>query len=294
MANPPSAANVKLLCHFDGTNGQTTTVDSSLNARTVSTNGGEALSTTQSKFGGASSVSAASGSKRWTCADSADWHFGSGQFTVEGWIYFTSAPSSVHSLVSQWPFGSLGFFFGHVSGSLAFYYSTIGSDNPSVGAAWTPTLNTWYHIAADRDASNVLRVYLNGAVHASATVASTFFDSTGLLDIGGSITWFGPEGYVDDVRVVKGEAVYGGAFTPPAAALPDPSGGGPVQARLSQLPVEVVRTNLAPVARTSQVAVEVLRLNTGTKIRASQLAVEVLRPNVGAASTARPVILVCT
>lgn len=66
-------------------------------------------------------------------------------------------------------------------------------------------------------------------------------------------------------------------------------------ARLSQLPVEVIRTNTAVKARTSQVVVEVLRINTGTKIRASQLAVEVLRPNVGAAaSSARPVVMICT
>ena len=64
--------------------------------------------------------------------------------------------------------------------------------------------------------------------------------------------------------------------------------------RLSQLPVEVLRSNLAVKARTSQVAVEVLRINTGTKIRASQVAVEVLRPNAAAASNARPVVMVCT
>lgn len=292
MANPPTAANVKLLCHFDGTDGQTTTVDSSLTARTLTAVGGEALSTAQSKFGGSSSVSAASGSKYWSAADSEDWNFGNGQFTLEGWIYFSSAPGSVHSLVSQWPgSGNLGFFFGHVSGSLAFYYSTTGSDNPSVGASWTPSLNTWYHIAVDRDASNVLRVYLNGAVHASATVSSTFYNSTGNLTVGGDVIWFGPAGNVDDVRVVKAEAVYGGAFTAPTAALPNPT---VTHARLSQLAVETLRTNTGVVARTSQVAAEVLRINTGTKIRASQVVVEALRPNAVAASTARPVVCVCT
>lgn len=70
---------------------------------------------------------------------------------------------------------------------------------------------------------------------------------------------------------------------------------GVTVARVSQVPVEVLRTNLAVKARTSQVAVEVLRINTGTVIRTSQLAVEVLRPNVAAASaTARPVVFVAT
>jgi hypothetical protein len=50
-------------------------------------------------------------------------------------------------------------------------------------------------------------------------------------------------------------------------------------ARVSQVAVEVLRTNTAVKARVSQVAVEVLRINTGTAIRVSQMAVEVLRPN---------------
>lgn len=66
-------------------------------------------------------------------------------------------------------------------------------------------------------------------------------------------------------------------------------------ARVSQLPVEVIRTNTATKARVSQVTAEVLRINTATKIRASQLAVEVLRPNAAAASaSARPVVFVAT
>jgi hypothetical protein len=294
MANPPAAGNVKLLCHFDGTNGQTTTVDSSTYARTLSrASGNPTLSSTQSKFGGTSSVSSTATNVRWQAPNSTDFDFGSGQFTIEGWVYFTSAPTSVHALTAHWHgTGDLAFFFGHVSGSLAFYYSTTGSDNPSVGAAWTPALNTWYHIAADRDASNVLRVYLNGVVHASATVSATLHVPNPLytLDIAGSDTWGGIAGYVDDIRIVKGEAVYGGAFTPPSAALPDPT---ITHARVSQLAAEVIRTNTAVKARVSQVAAEVLRINTGTVIRTSQVAVEVLRPNE-AAVNGRPVVMVCT
>lgn len=57
-------------------------------------------------------------------------------------------------------------------------------------------------------------------------------------------------------------------------------------ARLSQLPVEALRTNLAVKASVSQLPVEVLRINTGTVIRTSQIAVEVLRPNAASASIA--------
>lgn len=51
-------------------------------------------------------------------------------------------------------------------------------------------------------------------------------------------------------------------------------------ARVSQVAVEVLRSNAATNARVSQIAVEVVRINDGTKIIDSQLAVEVIRPNI--------------
>lgn len=289
MANPPSPANVKLLCHFDGSNGATTTVDSSPAVRGV-TLFGTTLSTAQAKFGASSILSDAA--KGAYVSTSSDFAFGAGQFTIEAFVYFTGAPGSgVLGVVQEWEAsGAQAFFFGSVTGALAFYYSTTGSDNPNVGAAWTPTLNVWYHIAVDRDASNILRVYLNGVVHASATVSATIYNPTGPVNVGSSsgAGFGGIVGHIDEVRIVKGEAVYGGAFTPPAAPFTLTA------ARVSQLPVEVLRTNTGVKARVSQLPVEVLRINTGTIIRTSQIAVEVLRPNAANASTARPVVCVCT
>jgi hypothetical protein len=215
-------ANVVLLAHFDGANGQTTTVDSSPKAHTISRISSAALSTAQSKFGGAA-ASMIGGVNCWSSADSADWAFGSGKFTVEGWFYFTAAPSGTQSLISQWSgSSSLGWFFGFAAGKLAFYYSTTGSDSPNVTTTWAPSTNAWYHIAVDRDASNVIRVYVDGVVVASATVASAFYDSTLNLELGGSVVgWPSPTGYMDEVRITKGIARYAGAFTPPTSAFPN-------------------------------------------------------------------------
>jgi hypothetical protein len=62
----------------------------------------------------------------------------------------------------------------------------------------------------------VIRVYVNGAVIASATVASTIFPSVQACVVGNdnnNSRYF--PGRLDEVRVVKGTAMYGGAFTPP-------------------------------------------------------------------------------
>jgi hypothetical protein len=216
------SANVKLLCHFDGTNGQTTTVDSSPVGRTLTMAGTTPqLSTAQAKFGTASfDASSNASTRRVTALNHADWIFGAGQFTVEAFVRFTSAPGAgTLFIVSCWWGGGNGqsFALTHIGGALRFYYSTDGTNNPNVGATWTPTLNQWYHIAADRDASNVLRVYIDGAVHASATVASTFYSSTGALEVGANNSFSGITGYLDEVRITKGTAWYGGAFTPPSA-----------------------------------------------------------------------------
>ena len=209
--------STKLLCHFDGTNGQTTTTDATASAIPL-TMQSCVLSTSSPKFGTACLDLSAGGTTSCVLAsDRSSWYFGAGQFTVEAWVRFSTLPgSNTQGIVTQWGFSSsLGWWFGMFSGSLAFYYSTTGTDNPNIGAAWTPTINTWYHLAADRDASNVLRVYIDGVVLASATVAATFFDSTRTLKIGNDenngrrLT-----GQIDELRI-SNNAMYGGAFTPP-------------------------------------------------------------------------------
>ena len=220
VATDPSFASVVLLLHFDGTNGQTTTVDSSTSAHAM-TRVASTLATAQQKFGTASTQ--ISGTDGWTATDSADWAFGSGAFTIEGFIYIDSAPgASNRSFLHQWGGASdLGWFFGMIGGSIAFYYSTTGTNNPNVGAAWTPTLNTWYHVCVDRDASNVIRVYVDGVVKANATDGSALFNSTRILNFGGSGAFTATSGYYDEWRITKGVARYGGAFTPPSAAFPN-------------------------------------------------------------------------
>jgi hypothetical protein len=222
----PYWTSVKLLMHFDGTDGASTTTDSSSSAKTVHLSSGVLLTTAQQKYGTASvrsGVSLGGGASRAWVADSADWSFGSGQFTVEGYFRFATVATNM-GLISQ--LGNSGQYgwdlYMASTTSIGFLYSTTGSDFPLFTGAWTPTTNTWYHIAVDRDASNVIRVYVDGVVKASATVSSTFFDSNAALDVGNDERLYNPfDGWFDEVRITKGVARYGGAFTPPTAAFPN-------------------------------------------------------------------------
>jgi uncharacterized protein (DUF2141 family) len=218
----PFFANVVLLLHCDGANAATSLIDSSAAAHTVTCAGNHKLTTAQAKFGTASLDVTATGSGYAESADSADWEFGAGQFTVEAFFRPTIAISGVRIIAGHWTTGSFGWDFGWNGATFVFFYSTTGSDNPSVGATYTPTQNAWVHVAADRDASNVLRIYADGVVKASGTVASAIFNSTASLRIGNDgVATRAPTGQVDEVRITKGVARYGGAFTPPSAPFPD-------------------------------------------------------------------------
>lgn len=224
-ANDPYFANVVLLLHCDGTNGSTANlVDNSPAAHTVGQTG-TSLTTSNPKFGTASLLNNSSGTSA-SSADSNDWNFGSGQFTVEAWVRPSAAISGIQTIVGQW--GGSGIrawairFNAASGGFLDFEYTTGGATAIFVSGAYAPAANTWVHIAADRDASNVLRVYADGVVLGSGAAAATFFNSTTSLWItNDSATVNRFVGQVDDIRITKGVARYAGAFTPPAAPYPD-------------------------------------------------------------------------
>ena len=123
-------------------------------------------------------------------------------------------------ILSQW--NSTGnqqsWWFAIASSTLSFYYSPDGSTvvGPIAGSPGGFGA-AWHHVAVDRDASNVLRVYLDGVVQASSTVSASFFASTTPVMIGNDPRFLYNAGYIDEARITIGKAQYGGAFTPPAA-----------------------------------------------------------------------------
>jgi hypothetical protein len=87
-ATDPNFASVVLLVGFDGSDGSTTFTDESGAAHALTAVGNVQVDTAQSKFGGASGLFDGAGDAI-TAADSAAWHFGTGDFTVEAWVRFS-------------------------------------------------------------------------------------------------------------------------------------------------------------------------------------------------------------
>jgi hypothetical protein len=208
----PYYSAVSLMLSMDGTNGSTTFTDSSLNALTVTATGNAQISTTQSKYGGASGYFDGSGDYLDTSGTGIATAFGTGDFTIEFW-YYPLTVSVQQNLVDK-----IG------SASNAIYMSSAGVLKYYVGAdritGSTLSANTWYHIALVRY-SGTTKLYVNG-VQSGASYADTnnYALNTGSPRIGAAFNnTVSVNGYIDDLRISR-FARYVSNFTPPTAALP--------------------------------------------------------------------------
>ena len=211
---PVFTTGVALLLHMDGANASTSFTDSSSQGLIVGPNGDAQISTAQSVFGGASALFDGSGDYIEISSSSLDLE--AGDFCVEGWIRFNSIADGV-ALVNKGGSGSYGWSLYYYSSVLYFgvpYVSNL------VQGAWSATTGVWYHLACTRQGTD-LRLFLDGALLDTQT-NSTNFTSAAPCRIGQSHSGDFFDGYVDEVRIVKGAHVYGAAFSVPASPLTDP------------------------------------------------------------------------
>ncbi len=210
-----------LLLPFDGANGATTTSDSSGSNHSVTFAGTAQISTARSKFG-SSSLLVDGNSDYVNMSAHSDFDFGTGDFTVECWVYAetTSALySSFLSSVSGWSSGASSHRYDNTGQSNKFSLHLWPSD-PFLSTTNTFSHDTWYHYALTRS-GNTWRMFINGVQEASGTNSGSYNMGLGGLRVGQSV-WDGANGYfkgsVDDIKLTKGIARYTSAFTPPTAA----------------------------------------------------------------------------
>jgi hypothetical protein len=127
--------------------------------------------------------------------------FGTGDFTIEGWIYLSSI-SSNYTIISKRD-TSTGWAVNVTSSNKIQFYYTGGS---TLTGATSITANTWIYFAVVRSGSSAtnLKIYLNGTVDATSgsAVTDNFNQSTLTTSIGGDPTagtYF--NGYVDQIRL---------------------------------------------------------------------------------------------
>ena len=203
------------LLHGDGSNGSTTFTDSSPMAANWTSVNGAAISTTQSQFGGASASFPNANSYLTPTASSSNFEFGTGDFTIEMWVYLNSGNTGFN-VVYDSRLSTNGYIPVIYTLGTSLYFFVNGA---SVITATAPATNSWHHLAVCR-ASGSTRMFLDGT-----QVGSTYTDSTTYINprgpvIGNSFSanavW---QGYIDEVRITKGYGWYTSNFTPATSAF---------------------------------------------------------------------------
>jgi hypothetical protein len=150
-----------------------------------------------------------------SAASNAAFAFGTGDFTVEAYLYLLSYPSSgVRGIVDTGASVNAA-RFGLSIYSSGYVYVDNNTNLLSSSTTQLP-LNQWVHLAVSRSGTT-MRMFFNGTQVASGTVSTNFSDSN--LRIGATIDNLYWLGYISDARIVKGTAVYTATFTPPTAPL---------------------------------------------------------------------------
>ena len=229
---------VKLLLPFDGSNGATSTTDSSNVNASITFQGSATIATAQSKFGGSSlhvtnanpdSIAAqiVGTSLNLTADFTIEWWIRRVQVSVSDEMIFGPIYGASSSTSPNLKMGLLcGYFYNSTSSTKIGLYAASGSGSWDISSGNLlcdlPTVGAWEHHALVRSGSD-WSYYVDGSRTYNASLGSStlYSQSTPSYIMLGksSQTNASPEAYYDDFRVTQGLARYSGAsFTPPSTA----------------------------------------------------------------------------
>jgi hypothetical protein len=217
---PPTApvtaiTNTSLLLNFTNAG----IIDNAM-LNNLETVGNAQISTAQSKFGGSSMFFDGTGDYLLTPVNST-FTFGTGDFTIEMWIYTLNVTNTVFLLDSRQAAGTAGPYaclMIPAGGTLQWFVNGAAQ----IGPIGSVPINTWAHVAVCRS-SGVTKMYLNGTNIGSPYTDTNNYSYITQTIFGGNSFAFTSNnfpGYIDDLRITKGYARYTANFTPPTAALP--------------------------------------------------------------------------
>ena len=219
--------NEVLIIHSDSTDGSTDFEDSSDDDRDVDGVGNAEHSTDQVHTGfGATTIKfdgSGSGSSitKLVVPDDDVWAFGgTGNHTVDFWVRVTSLGTSGAQWLATWgPDGGWSLIPWNLmmlngSGYVRLEASNNGSAGLSMVTDTALVAGAWTHVAVVRNGSN-WQIYLNGVSRASTTNSLTVLNYSSRICFGGSDNIYPLTGYMDEIRVVNGSAVWTSGFDVP-------------------------------------------------------------------------------
>jgi hypothetical protein len=202
-------------------------IDTSSNAYALTVNGSPQV-TRFSPFNPTSAYSTSviggagyfDGSGYLTAGNQTNLHLGSGDFTVDGWIY-KNANSAYMTVCGDFATASTNTFqiIGDAGGTKIGWYNGATNSFTITSSATIP-LYTWTYIAFVRSGTT-LSLYINGVVDSTASLSTNYNASTSLYigqtpELSSGRYW---NGYISDFRIIKGTAITPTVPTAPLTAI---------------------------------------------------------------------------
>jgi hypothetical protein len=141
-------------------------------------------------------------------------NLGTGSFTVECWFYATANVSSQQCLITSYGGPSAGWAIQISSGVIG---ANVYGDGFAISGG-SPAINTWYHVALS-GAQGSIKLFLNGVQIGSTYTGAVSMNTSAAVTIGNVVNSAQMVGYISNVRVVKGTALYTSSFPVPTSPL---------------------------------------------------------------------------
>jgi hypothetical protein len=207
----------KVLLHMNGADASTTFTDET--GRTWTRYGDSQIDTAEYKFGGASGLFDGTGDYL-SAANSADFDFGTGDWTIDFWVR-RNGVSAYRGVIGAASESGVGWCLGmsqYLDGKIELTSKASGVWKVDLTMSEASVNTEWAHIAVVRD-GNWVNAYLNGVNKATKEITGYTYNSAG---IGASIGRLYPDannyywvGHIDEMRISKGIARWTANFTPP-------------------------------------------------------------------------------
>jgi hypothetical protein len=194
----------------------------------LETVGNVQISTAVKKYG-AGSIYIPGGGANAFIPPSPNFDMRAGNFTIECWVYNISIAANYPAFISSvtgWSAGASGHRFNNAGAANKYTFHLNGAGDPYLTSTNTFSFNTWYHYALTRS-GNTFRMFINGVLEATGTsYTGNYNPALGGMRLGYS-QWDGTNGYyngyIDDLRITKGAALYTANFTPPVPEIVAPT-----------------------------------------------------------------------
>ena len=213
--------NTVLLLNDTGTNGaqNNTFVDSSTNNFTITRNGNATQgSVNPYEPTGYWSGNFSGSSQYLTVSTNSAFTYGTNDFTIECWIFLTTT-GVLQYIVDQRNSGTANAVIPAIYVSASNVLTYFVSNAAQITGTTALVIGTWYHVAVSRGTLNT-KMFLNGTQEGSTYVdannyaASRVVISSNAATAGNYLT-----GFISNIRLVNGTALYTSSFTPPTIPL---------------------------------------------------------------------------